>query len=222
MTDRIRRLRKSLLIMHSPVDETVEIAEASRIFTAALHPKSFVSLDGADHLLRRREDAEFVANTIAGWANRYLKDENPELAEQVERGKVLVTERNQRFLRHVYSDDHDWLADEPTGVGGDNQGPDPYEQLLAALGSCTSMTLRMYANRKQWALSDVRVELSHERDHGPDCERCDEPDQVIDVIKRVIHVDGEIDEAQRRRLLEIADRCPVHKTLVGDLRIETA
>jgi putative redox protein len=221
MEDRIRRLRKALLIMHSPIDATVNIAEAGNIFAAALHPKSFISLDGADHLLRRREDAEFVASTIAGWANRYFEADGTESAEQVEHGSVLVTEVNQQFLRHIYADDHDWLSDEPTRVGGDNSGPDPYELLLAALGSCTSMTLRMYANRKKWSVSDIRVTLSHERDHGADCERCDQPDQVIDVIKRSIQVDGDLDEAQKARLLEIADRCPVHRTLTGDLKIET-
>jgi putative redox protein len=132
-----------------------------------------------------------------------------------------VTEGNQRFLRRVTTDDHAWLADEPTDVGGDNLGPDPYEQLLAALGTCTSMTLRMYANRKMWNLTGLRVELTHKRDHGPDCERCEEPDQTIDVIERAIEIEGDLDDAQIARLLEIADRCPVHKTLTGDLRIES-
>jgi putative redox protein len=221
MPERIRRLRRSLLVMHSPVDATVDIAEASEIFAAALHPKSFVSLDDADHLLRRREDAEFVANTIAGWSDKYFDAEGDESGEPPDRGHVFVTERNHRFLRHVQSDDHDWLADEPTQSGGDNLGPDPYELLLAALGTCTSMTLRMYANHKKWDLSDVRVELSHDRDHGPDCERCDDPGQVIDVVRRMVHIEGNLEEAQRQRLLEIADRCPVHKTLTGDLRVET-
>lgn len=220
METRIRRLRKALLIMHSPIDATVNIEEAGNIFEAALHPKSFVSLDGADHLLRRREDAEFVASTIAGWATRYFRADDTRIEEQIDPGEVLVTEGNQQFLRHVYTDDHDWLSDEPTRVGGDNSGPDPYELLLAALGSCTSMTLRMYANRKKWSVSNIRVTLSHERDHGADCERCDQPNQVIDVIKRSIQVDGDLDETQKARMLEIADRCPVHRTLTGDLRIE--
>ncbi|HUF73954.1 MAG TPA: alpha/beta fold hydrolase [Gammaproteobacteria bacterium] len=220
MHDRIHNLRKALLIMHSPIDATVDVEEASRIFQSAMHPKSFVSLDDADHLLRRAADAEFVASTIAGWADRYFADA-PEAGHSVEQGKILVTERNDRFLRHVQSDDHDWLADEPARAGGDNLGPDPYEQLLAALGTCTSMTIRMYANRKKWPLDDVRIELSHERDHGKDCERCEEPGQVIDVIKRTLAVAGKLDDAQRSRLVEIADRCPVHKTLTGDLRIET-
>jgi putative redox protein len=221
MPERIHGLRKALLIMHSPIDAVVNIDEATRIFEAALHPKSFVSLDDADHLLRKREDSEFAASTIAGWADKYFAADGGEPREALDPGHILVTERNHRFLRHVQSDDHDWLSDEPTRVGGDNLGPDPYEQLLAALGTCTSMTLRMYASHKKWDLDDVRVELSHSRDHGPDCERCEEPDQVIDVISRTVRVEGNLNEAQRRRLLEIADRCPVHKTLTGDLRIET-
>jgi uncharacterized OsmC-like protein/fermentation-respiration switch protein FrsA (DUF1100 family) len=224
MRDRIHNLRKSLLIMHSPVDATVGIDEASRIFDAAMHPKSFISLDDADHLLRKTEDAAFVASTIAGWASRYFSADDAKATEEanepVTKGHVVVTEENRRFLRQVRTDDHDWLSDEPAGIG-DDLGPDPYEQLLAALGTCTSMTIRLYANRKKWPLDDVRVELSHERDHGPDCERCEEPDQVIDVIKRIVEIDGDLDAAQRERLLEIADRCPVHKTLTGDLRIET-
>jgi putative redox protein len=221
MKDRIHRLRKALLIMHSPIDETVDISDAGSIFESALHPKSFVSLDDADHLLRRREDAEFVASTIAGWADRYFRNDDAEPAESVGRGTVRVTEGNRRFLRRVYTDDHAWLADEPTDVGGDNLGPDPYELLLAALGACTSMTIRMYANRKKWNLTGLSVELTHERDHGPDCERCEQPDQVIDVIRRSIEVEGDLEDAQIQRLLEIADRCPVHKTLTGDLRIES-
>ena len=221
MSERVHNLRKALLIMHSPVDATVNISEATEIFQAAMHPKSFVSLDDADHLLGRREDAEFVAKTIAGWADKYFEPDSEDRAEPPEHGHVLVTERNLKFLRHVQSDDHDWLSDEPTRVGGENLGPDPYEFLLAALGTCTSMTIRMYANHKKWDLTDVRVELSHTRDHGPDCERCEEADQVIDVIQRQVWVTGNIDDAQQQRLLEIADRCPVHKTLTGDLRVET-
>lgn len=221
MTERTRGLRKALLVMHSPVDAIVNIDQATQVFEAALHPKSFVSLDDADHLLRKREDAEFVASTIAGWASKYFSAGGGQPHEVLDPGHLLVTERNHRFLRHVQSDDHDWLADEPKHLGGENLGPDPYEQLLAALGTCTSMTIRMYANHKKWDLADVRVELSHTRDHGPDCERCEEPGQVIDVISRKVQIDGDLDEAQRQRLLEIADRCPVHKTLTGGLRVET-
>lgn len=241
MRGRIRRLRRALLVMHSPLDEVVGIDEASEIFGAALHPKSFIGLDGADHLLRRTADAEFVADMIAAWSARYLDTADSEAlgpdtgrvtgrdvgenhvdgGEHIAKGHVVVTEKNRQFLRGVRADDHAWLSDEPEAVGGGNRGPDPYEQLLAALGSCTSMTIRLYANRKQWPLEDIRIELAHTRDHGPDCERCEEPDQVIDVITRKIELAGPLEAAQRRRLLEIADRCPVHKTLVGDLRIET-
>jgi len=220
LAETIRGLRKALLVMHSPVDSIVAIDEASEIFAAALHPKSFVSLDKADHLLRGADDAEFAASTIAGWAARYFPTRDPERENGVSRGQIRVLEENRRFLRRVLSDDHAWLADEPTSSGGDNAGPDPYEQLLAALGSCTSMTLRLYANRKSWPLDDVTVELSHERDHGPDCRRCDEPGQTIDVIRRRIRLAGDLDAGQRQRLLQIADRCPVHKTLTGDLRVE--
>jgi putative redox protein len=218
----IRGLRKALLIMHSPVDSVVGIDEASEIFSAALHPKSFVSLDDADHLLSRPDDAEFVAATIAGWSARYFTGSEAASTPTLPAGHVTIAEENHRFLRRVLSDDHSWLADEPRASGGDNLGPDPYELLLAALGSCTSMTLRLYANRKQWALEDIDVELSHTRDHGPDCARCDEPDQIIDVISRRIRLSGDLSDEQRSRLLEIADRCPVHRTLAGDLRIETA
>jgi putative redox protein len=224
MEETIRRLRRSLLIMHSPVDATVEIDQASRIFSAALHPKSFVSLDDADHLLTRADDAEFVANTIAGWSERFFNTdlEAGSAHTPIAAGEVRVDEENRRFLRRVRSDDHKWFADEPVASGGDNLGPDPYELLLAALGACTSMTLRMYADRKQWPLDDVTVELDHKRDHGTDCDRCEEPGQVIDVISRRIAITGDLDETRRRRLLEIADRCPVHRSLTGDLRIETA
>jgi putative redox protein len=221
MEDIVRGLRKALLIMHSPVDEVVEIAEAGRLFQRALHPKSFISLDDADHLLSRAEDAKFVADTLAGWATRYFPVDAA-AQKPIASGHVLVGERNHRFLRAVESDDHHWLADEPLRAGGDNLGPDPYEQLLAALGSCTSMTLRMYANHKEWPLDDVEVELEHFRDHGADCERCEKPGEIIDVIKRQVRLEGRLTNAQQARLLEIADRCPVHKTLNGDLRIETS
>jgi putative redox protein len=221
MTERIHGLRKALLIMHSPVDAVVGIDEAGEIFQAALHPKSFVSLDEADHLLSDPADAEFAASTIAGWSARYFAASEARPETQVAAGSVRVTEENLRFLRRVRSDDHTWLADEPAKAGGDNLGPDPYEELLAALGTCTSMTLRLYANLKRWPLTDVSVELSHARDHGLDCERCEEPDQVVDVVRRRIRVAGDLDAEQRRRLLEIADRCPVHKTLTGRLVIET-
>lgn len=164
LVDRIGTLKKALLVFHAPFDATVSVDQATQIFAAAKHPKSFVSLDGADHLVSKLEDAQYVADTIATWVKRYLPDPPPVQSSDVPGGELLVDEGNRRFLREVSSDDHTWLADEPKHVGGDNLGPDPYEHLLAALGTCTSMTIRMYANRKGWPLEDVRVQLEHSRE----------------------------------------------------------
>ncbi|NCF20463.1 MAG: alpha/beta fold hydrolase [Haliea sp.] len=219
--DGIGKLRKALLVMHSPVDDTVEIGEAEKIYVAARHPKSFVSLDDADHLLARKADAEYVATTIAGWASRYLPAAPARSDASVAQGHVLVEEKNHRFTQHVHSDSHYWLADEPQSVGGNNTGPDPYEHLLAALGACTSMTLRMYASRKSLALSNVKVELKHARDYNKDCEGCDEQPGKIEVIDRMVTLEGELSDSERERLLEIADRCPVHRTLHSELLVNT-
>ena len=222
-SDKIASLRKALLIFHSPVDATVSINEAEKIYRQAKHPKSFVSLDDADHMLSKAKDAEYVASTIAAWATRYVAE--PENIEQqagkVGAGHVLVAEKNKQFTRTVISDTHTWLADEPTTAGGQDLGPDPYEHLLAALGTCTSMTIRMYANHKKLPLDDVTVTLSHDRQHIHDCEGCDEKPQKIEVINRTVTLMGDLSEQNRQRLLEIADRCPVHRTLKSDLEIRT-
>ena len=217
----IAKLRKALLIMHSPLDETVSIEEAEKIYVAAKHPKSFVSLDDADHLLTRKADAEYVAATIAGWASRYLPEAPSRPGTSLAHGHVLVEEKNHRFTQHVNSDSHYWLADEPRSVGGDNTGPDPYEHLLAALGACTSMTLRMYAQRKSLPLANVKVELKHSRDYHKDCETCDEQPRKIEIIERVVTLEGDLGAAEHQRLLEIADRCPVHRTLHSALQVKT-
>lgn len=221
--DKIAKLRKALLIFHSPVDQTVSIKEAEKIYKAAKHPKSFVSLDGADHLLTNAADAEYVASTIATWSSRYVtaadaidRQDNP-----LSKGNVLIAEKNHQFTRTVLSDSHVWLADEPTSVGGSDLGPDPYEHLLAALGACTSMTIRMYANRKQIPLEDVTVELNHSRQHAKDCEECDVKDSQIEVLSRYVTLKGTLTEQQQQRLLEIADRCPVHRTLHSELEVKT-
>lgn len=219
----ISKLRRALLILHSPVDETVNIAEAEKIYLEALHPKSFISLDKADHLLSRPEDAEYVAACISAWASRYLPE--MELTQQsqskIKKGHVRVDERNRQFARDVMTDNHVWIADEPVAAGGQDLGPDPYEHLLAGLGACTSMTLRMYANRKKLALDDIEVELSHQRSHAADCGDCESSSKFVDVIERNITLKGDLSAEQRKRLLQIADRCPVHLTLENDPKIVT-
>jgi len=220
-TDEIRQLGAALLVMHSPIDQVVSIDEASRIYQAAKHPRSFISLDGADHLLSRAADAEYVASMIATWASRYLE---PEPAKQalpqadLLDGEVLITEQNHLFLRGMYSNQHFLRADEPLKYGGSDLGPSPYDLLLMSLGACTSMTLRMYANLKKLPLEDIEVRLQHERVHAEDCVDCD---HRIERITRRIMLHGELDAAQRQRLLEIADRCPVHRTLENDPQIVT-
>ncbi|XOV83999.1 MAG: alpha/beta fold hydrolase [bacterium] len=221
VTDKLARLKRALLILHAPLDEVVSIDEASKIFQHARHPKSFISLDGADHLVSRPADAEYVADVISAWAKRYIPSSHPHKQTPVAAGQVEVSEANKKFLRQVSTDDHAWVADEPKEAGGDNLGPDPYEHLLAALGTCTSMTLRMYANHKKIPLDDVDITLHHSREHSRDCDECDEPGARIDVLSRSITLHGDLSEAQRKRLLEIADRCPVHKTLEGDIQIRT-
>jgi putative redox protein len=216
--------KRALLVMHAPFDEVVSIDQATLIFSAARHPKSFISLDGADHLLSDADRAEYVASTIAAWAAPYVLGDENEAPDRsaVGKGEIRVDEGNRRFLRDIVSDDHHWLADEPTALGGDNLGPDPYEHLLAALGACTSMTIRMYANRKEWPLEDVSVDLSHSREYLEDCEGCEtDADRKLEVLSRVIRFEGALDDDQRQRLMEIADRCPVHRTLEGNLRILT-
>ncbi|OMH26628.1 bifunctional alpha/beta hydrolase/OsmC family protein [Motiliproteus sp. MSK22-1] len=221
--EKIAKLKKALLVFHSPADVTVSINEAEKIYRTAKHPKSFISLDNADHLLTQPRDSEYVAATIAAWSTRFIAD--TEIVEQraplLKKGHVLVTEKNKQFTRTLLSDTHVWLADEPTSLGGDDLGPDPYEHLLAALGACTSMTIRMYANRKKIKLDDVSVELTHNRQHMEDCENCEDSPKQIEILHRYVTLKGDLSDQERKRLLEIADRCPVHRTLDGELEIET-
>lgn len=219
---RIGSLKKALLVMHSPVDNTVKITEAEKIYKDAKHPKSFVSLDNADHLVSNKDDAEYIATTIAAWASRYIEPSLEDKSEQVfPGGHVYVEEKDHKFAQNVYSDSHHWLADEPTSVGGNNTGPDPYEHLLAALGTCTSMTIRMYADRKKWPLNNIGINLYHERSYSKDCQHCDEAPQQIDYLNRDINLEGGLTDEQRDKLLEIADKCPVHKTLHNHLVVNT-
>jgi putative redox protein len=214
--DHIADLHIPLLVMHSPIDQIVPIKEAEKIYRVAKHPKSFISLDNADHILSSSTDAEYVATSIAAWASKYLNeaDQIKQTQANVNHGEILVQERNNQLTRNVFSDNHFWLADEPIELGGENLGPDPYEHLLAALGTCTSITLRLYANHKHWPLDDVIVELSHHRQHGKEHPQ-------IELIERKITLKGNLSEEQKLRLLAIADRCPVHKTLQNNLVIKT-
>jgi uncharacterized OsmC-like protein/alpha-beta hydrolase superfamily lysophospholipase len=221
MHERIAALHKALLVLHSPTDEIVGIENATRIFTAAKHPKSFVSLAGADHLLSRRTDASYVANVIHAWAERYL--DLPSTAPQLPGGSgVVVREtRRGRFQQEVTAGRHRLVADEPIDAGGLDSGPGPYDLLLAGLGACTSMTLRMYAERKALPLDRVTVRLAHSRIHAVDCESCETREGMLHRIDRIITLAGDLDADQRQRLLEIADKCPVHRTLTSEIEIRT-
>lgn len=230
--DHIKELGKALLVFHSPVDRIVSIDEATRIYLAAKHPKSFITLDQADHLLSDKDDANYVAAVITAWVSRYLADSfSSESASTnsrqddalpiIESGTVIVRERDKKFAREIFTQQHRLISDEPVEQGGADSGANPYELLLAALGSCTSMTLRMYANHKKLDLEAIEVTLRHSRVHLDDCESCDDKNTLVDKIDREIKLVGRLDDDQRKRLLEIADKCPVHKTLVNEIVIET-
>ena len=221
LKDRIAALKPALIVFHAPLDQTVGIENASAIFLAAKHPKSFVSLDGADHLLSRRQDAVFVADLLAGWANRFMPAaEHPKPAPA---GIVRVREtRRGKFQQDVLVDDHHLLADEPSSVGGDGSGPSPYDYLSIALGTCTSMTLRMYADFKKLQLGRVTVDVSHGKVHADDCKDCGEGKTgKIDRFERTISVDGDISSELRGKLEEIAGKCPVHRTLEAEAAVVT-
>ena len=222
LSESIAGLRKALLIFHSPTDDVVGIDNASCIFTAAKHPKSFVSLAGADHLLSRRKDAAYVANVIHAWADRYLEaPEAPVAEEPTELGVVVRETGVGRFQQEIVARSHRLVADEPVDAGGLDTGPSPYDLLLAGLGACTSMTLRLYAERKTMPLDRVTVRLTHSRIHAADCETCETKEGKIDRIDRTITLAGNLDDEQRKRLLEIADKCPVHRTLMSEIEIRT-
>jgi len=222
LQDCLANLRKALLVFHSPTDDLVGIENASHIFTAAKHPKSFVSLAGADHLLSQKSDAVYVANVIAAWAERYLDQPEPKTEAEVEAGLVLVRETHGgKFQQEILTGPHHLLADEPVKLGGLDSGPGPYDFLLAGLGTCTSMTIRLYADFKKLPLENVSVRLSLGKIHAKDCETCDTKVSMLDHIDRAITLEGPLDDEQRKRLMEIADKCPVHKTLQSKINIST-
>jgi putative redox protein len=220
----VTKLHKALLIMHSPTDDTVGIDNATRLFVAAKHPKSFVSLADADHLLTDKRDAAYVADVIAAWAERYLDAVAPEQAADLGEAprKVVVREtRNSKFQQTVSIGPHRMLADEPVAAGGEDTGPGPYDFVLAGLGACTSMTMRLYAERKSLPLERVTVTLKHSKIYAEDCAECETKAGMLDQIERVIAMEGALDADQRKRLMEIADKCPVHRTLTSEIHIVT-
>jgi putative redox protein len=224
LMSRVARLHKALLIMHSPTDDTVGIDNATSIFVAAKHPKSFVSLAGADHLLSRKPDGAYVADVIAAWAERYvdLAAAQPTPSTEAPRHVVVRETRDSKFQQTVTTGPHRMIADEPIAVGGQDSGPGPYDLLLAGLGACTSMTMRMYADRKSLPLDRVTVTLKHSKIHAKDCAECETREGMLDQIDRVIAIEGAaLDAEQRQRLMEIADKCPVHRTLKSEIRIVT-
>jgi putative redox protein len=217
-------LHKALLVMHAPTDDTVGIDNATRIFVAAKHPKSFVSLADADHLLSNKRDTAYAAEVIAAWASRYIGSGVPVQATNSgeEPRQVVVREtRNSKLQQSVMVGPHRLVADEPIKAGGEDTGPGPYDFLLTALGACTSMTMRLYADRKALPLDRVTVTLKHSKIYAKDCEECETRDGMLDQIDRVIGMEGALDTDQRKRLLEIADKCPVHRTLTSEIRILT-
>jgi putative redox protein len=222
--DAIRTLGRPLLIFHSPVDNTVGIENAGKIYTAAKHPKSFVSLDDADHLLLREADSLYVGDVLASWARRYVTYDDPAASLEELRAENAVTSRTESegFRTDVVTRRHTLVADEPEAVGGTDLGPTPYDLLSASLGACTTMTLQMYARRKEWPLTSAVVSVEHDRVHAEDEVQCELGEPRVDRLTRTVALEGELDDAQRARLMEIADRCPIHRTLSAGVFIDTA
>ncbi|MRT17297.1 bifunctional alpha/beta hydrolase/OsmC family protein [Vitellibacter sp. q18] len=216
----VGELRKALLILHAPQDKIVGIKNAEEIYKAAHHPKSFISLDGVDHLLSKKEDSVYVGKIIASWATRYVaipKDE-----EIKSKSKVAASlDAEDMFTTHLKLGDHHFIADEPTDFGGSNFGPSPYEFVSAGLAACTAMTLQMYARRKKWELANVTCHINYSKEHAVDCQHCEDDAAKIDTFTREINITGNLSQVQKQKLLEIADKCPVHKTLHSPTQVIT-
>ena len=223
--DSIKQMKKALLILHSPQDATVSIDHARKIYEAAMHPKSFVTLDGADHLLTKRKDSEYVADVIAAWAKPYLPEQqsnNEKVQKALSPNEVFVASRTtEKFTQDIFTKEHHIVGDEPPKVGGADLGMSPYDLLLAALGTCTSMTIKMYADHKGWPLEGVEVKLTHDKIYAKDCADCETDKGKVDEIRRTVKVYGDLTDEQRSRILEIADKCPVHKTLHSEIKVRS-
>lgn len=213
----ITNLKKAFLIMHSPLDNTVSIDHAAAIFQAVKHPKSFISLDNADHLIKNPSDAEFVANTIAAWVERYI--ECHKIDEKYDDQITVVSRSSHQYTHDIYSKNHHIVADEPKHVQGDDLGMNPYDLLLSSLGACTAMTMKMYAKRKGIVIDKIKVQLNHEKKHFDDCETCGDGPKTLDTIEKKIHIEGNMTDDQKQRILEIAEKCPVNRTLQSEIKI---
>jgi len=207
----LKEIRKALLILHSPQDTIVSIDHAEDLYKAAWHPKSFMSLDGADHMLSDKEDSLYTGNIIATWASRYMESRDHEDINT--KHQVVANLGETGYTTQIKSGNHTFLADEPLKFGGANLGPTPYELVSAGLAACTSMTIQMYARRKNWSIKNVETHVSYSKKHAEDCEKCEESNAKIDTFEREIIVHGDLDQKQLKRIMEIADKCPVHKTL---------
>ncbi len=221
LSETVKNLRKPILIMHSPQDNTVSIKNAEEIYRAAHHPKSFISLDGADHLLMDKKDSIYAGEVISGWAKRYLNITAPEELPKTKHQVVASLDFDDGFTTAMKVGTHYMTADEPTSYGGNDFGPSPYELVSAALSACTAMTLQMYTKRKGWHIDNVEVHTSYSKTHALDCEACESTNAKIDTFHREIKITGNFDDKQLERLLQIADKCPVHKTLHSDTQILT-
>lgn len=216
-----KNLRKPLLVMHSPQDDTVGIKNAEEIYIAAHHPKSFVSLDGADHLLSKKEDSTYVGDVIAGWAKRYIEVHTSKDNLKTKHQVAASLDANDGFTTKLKVGNHYITADEPTSFGGNDFGPSPYELVSAGLSACTVMTIQMYAKRKGWQIDNVEVHTTYSKSHAHDCENCEDSNARIDTFEREIKLTANIDDKQKQRILQIADKCPVHKTLHSQTQVIT-
>jgi putative redox protein len=218
MQKTIRNLKKPLLIFHSPMDEIVDAENAAIIFKAAFHPKSFISLDKADHLLSNESDAIYVGSVIAAWADKYVDiPEKRKWIKDPQDNRILARIGQTLYRTDILANGHHLVADEPRAVGGGNLGPTPYDLLVSGLGACTCMTLRMYADRKKWPVESISVKLNHQKIHADECQSCETQSGKLDRIDLEIDIKGDLDQDQKKRMLEIAEKCPVHRTLHSEM-----